>query len=440
MASQAVSAALRGTLHKVFVFPPPNAPCTAKGRQMEEQTIARDQGPESAVLRVAFLSLGLNIALVGVKLALSLASGSLTLRADAIHSLVDVFASAAVIIGLWISERKSEEFPYGLYKVENVVSVAIALLLFLTVYEITTEALFGAAAPVTAGPLVLAATAALIPVPYLFGAYQQRVGRRFNSPSIIADGAQHKADVLSSSIVFFAVLGQYLAVPLDRIGAVVISFFILRSGWEILRDGMRVLLDASVDHETLEAIETIILAEPVVTGVRRVTGRNSGRYIFVEADVVLRLGDLARAHLVSERIEAAIRAEVPNVDRVVIHYEPRQKTAIRYAVPLADRTGSISPHFGEAPYFAIVEFDLIAKRIERQEIVENRHAGTERGKGIRVAEELLARKVDAVITREDLEGRGPGYAFANSGVLMEMTDASSLTDLVDGLLLRLYEE
>jgi cation diffusion facilitator family transporter len=398
------------------------------------------RSPESAVLRVAFLSLALNIVLVVLKLVLSVISGSLTLRADAIHSLVDVFASGALIIGLQISERKSEEFPYGLYKVENVVSVAIAFLLFLTVYEIVAEAVLGESSIVSYSGWVLVAVAALVPVPYLFGAYQERVGKRFNSPSIIADGIQHKADVLSSLVVFFALVGQYMSLPLDRIGAVVISLFILRSGWGILKAGMRVLLDASIDYETLEVIRSIILAEPVVTEVRRVTGRNSGRYIFVEADVVLRLRDLERAHLVSERIESAIRAQVPNVDRVIIHYEPWQKTNIRYAVPLADHKGAISQHFGEAPYFALIVVDRIAKRIERQEIVENRYASTERGKGLRVAEELLSHKVDTVITREDLAGKGPGYVFSNAGVLVERTDVVTLSDLVDDLLLRLYEE
>jgi cation diffusion facilitator family transporter len=407
---------------------------------MPENNLETGISPESAVLRVALYSLVLNIALVAIKLVLSLVSGSLTLRADAIHSLVDVFASAALIIGLRISERKSEEFPYGLYKVENVVSVAIAFLLFLTVYEIIAEAVMGEAAVVSYSGWVLVAVAALVPVPYLFGAYQERVGQRFNSPSIIADGIQHKADVLSSSIVFIALLGQYMALPLDRIGAVIISIFIIRSGWDILKAGMRVLLDASIDHETLEVIRAIILAEPVVTEVRRVTGRNSGRYIFVEADVVLRLSDLERAHLVSERIESAIRTQVPRVDRVIIHYEPWQKTKIRYAVPLADHKGSISRHFGEAPYFAIIEIDLITKRIERQEIVENRYVSTEKGKGIKVAEELLSHKVDAVITREDLAGKGPGYAFSNSGVLTERTDIRMLPELIDELLLRLYDE
>ena len=44
-------------------------------------------------------------------------------------------------MGLVISSRKSSSFPYGLYKVENVVSIIISLLLFLTAYDIVREAL-----------------------------------------------------------------------------------------------------------------------------------------------------------------------------------------------------------------------------------------------------------------------------------------------------------
>jgi divalent metal cation (Fe/Co/Zn/Cd) transporter len=80
------------------------------------------------VLRVALYSLLFNLALVAAKLTLSLLSGSLALRADAIHSTVDVMASLALILGVKISERKSESFPLGLYKVENLASIAISFL------------------------------------------------------------------------------------------------------------------------------------------------------------------------------------------------------------------------------------------------------------------------------------------------------------------------
>src|SRR5690606_34021112 len=103
------------------------------------------------VSRVALLSLLVNLSLVGIKLLLSEMSGSLALRADAVHSAVDVFGSTALILGIFISGRKSKSFPYGLYKVENLVAVVISLLLFLTAIEIGREAAVGAAHPVPYG-------------------------------------------------------------------------------------------------------------------------------------------------------------------------------------------------------------------------------------------------------------------------------------------------
>jgi cation diffusion facilitator family transporter len=384
--------------------------------------------------RVAVYSLLLNIGLVGTKLVLSQISGSLSLRADAVHSMVDVFASLALILGLIISSRKSKDFPYGLYKVENVVSVVISILLFLTAYEIAVAAARGGLAPLSYRGWLLAAVAALVPVPFIFGRYQVHVGRQLNSPSLIADGVQHQVDVLTSAVVLVAFLGQSSGLALDRAAAVIIALFIIRSGWDILKSGMRVLLDASVDPETLDKIRSLILEEPAVSSLKEVTARNSGRYLFVEASLTLRIRDLKRAHLASLHIEDKIRREVPNVDRVLIHYEPQTKTVMRYAIPLADPRGDIGQHFGESPYFALMDVDLKQRSLLRQEIVANSFKDLPKGKGLKVAEFLLSAKPDVVLTRESLVGKGPGYAFAEAGVETEQTQARSLEELVEELL------
>lgn len=389
---------------------------------------------DDPVQRAAIYSLILNIFLVGAKLVLSEISGSLSLRADAIHSMVDVLASLALIVGLLISTRKSESFPYGLYKVENVVSVAISFLLFLSAYEIVIDALRGEQIFIAYSVWQLVAVMALVPIPFLFGRYQIRIGKRFGSPSMIADGAQHQADVLTSSIVLVAFLGQMAGVQLDRAAAVVIAIFIVRAGWDILESGMRVLLDASVDHRTLERIRSIIEEAPEVVSVKEVVARNSGRYLFVEASLMLRLSDLERAHAAANRIEESIKREVPSVDRIIIHYEPMARRIMRYVIPLADPAGEVGVHFGESPYFAIVDIDTVERRVKRQEIIANPYLGVEKGKGIKVAELLLRHKPDIVLTKESLKGRGPGYAFAEAGVETLQIQASSLKELIDDLL------
>ncbi len=389
---------------------------------------------EPTICRVALYSLLLNLSLVFTKLVLSIVTGSLALRADAIHSLVDVFGSLALIMGLVISSRKSSSFPYGLYKVENMVSIVISLLLFLTAYEIVLEALTVGRSINPYGEWVLLVAGLMIPIPLLFGRFEVRAGQKANSPSLIADGSQFKVDAFTASIVLFALIGQRYGIPLDKIAAIVIAIFVVKAGWSILVSGMRVLLDASVDVQTLEKIRAAIEAEPAVSAVKAVTARNSGRYLFVEANVALRITNLTKAHQASERIENKIREAVPHVDRIIIHYEPQSKTQIRYVIPLADATGEISLHFGEAPFFALVEIDMQQKIVSRQEVLANPYKDLAKGRGLRVAEFLLGSKPDIVLTRENLSGKGPGYAFAEAGVETITTEVESLENLTKDLL------
>jgi len=72
--------------------------------------------------RVAFYSTLLNILVAAMKGLLAWLSGSSALLADMIHGFSDTFASLLVLVGIWLSKKKSEEFPWGLYKVENFAS------------------------------------------------------------------------------------------------------------------------------------------------------------------------------------------------------------------------------------------------------------------------------------------------------------------------------
>lgn len=393
-----------------------------------------------SVLSVALYSMLVNLSLLGAKLLLATLTGSLALRADAVHTMADVLASGAILLGLKISERKSESFPLGLYKVENLAAIAISFLLFLTAYEIILEAALGAEQAAPYQGYALLAVAAIIPLPYIFGSYQIRVGRQTGSPSLIADGVQHRADVLTSSLVFLALAAQNIGFPLDRLAAAIIALVIVKEGWHILVDGMRVLLDASVDAKTLEKIRSLIMLAPEVAGIDELVARNSGRYLFVQANLLFRVSDLRRAHLAGRRIEAEIKKELPQVDRVTIRYQPIQRSILRYAIALRDSGGGLSEHFGESPYFALVDIDLHTKDVSRQEIVSNPYRDLAKGKGLKVARLLLTYKPDIIICKESLAGKGPGYAFAEAGVESSQTGAESLEDLIKSLAERGMQE
>jgi cation diffusion facilitator family transporter len=384
----------------------------------------------STLERMGVYSLLINIGLVVLKLGLAALSGSLALAASATDSAVDIFASLAVLIGLVISKRKTETFPFGLYKVENLVSIVIALLILFAGYEIAKEALLAPAAAVITEWWVLVGVALTVIIPFLFGRYELRVGRETNSPSLKAEARHFQTDVLSSGIVFVAVGANALGLAVDRIAALLIVPFIAKSGWELMIDGMKVLLDASLDAETLAQVRALIESYPGVVQVKSVVGRNSGRYRFLQADIVVRTTDLERAHRLSERLEEVIRDQVSNVERVLIHYEPQIKTSFVYGVPLQDTSGAVSEHLGKAPYFALLELRAEDDTLLRQEILANPHRALEKQKGIEVAKMLVGQGMDVLLVKESLEGKGPSYVLADAGVETRLTQADTLSQVL----------
>jgi predicted Fe-Mo cluster-binding NifX family protein len=215
------------------------------------------------------------------------------------------------------------------------------------------------------------------------------------------------------------------------VAALVIVVAIGKTGWELLSDGMRVLLDASLDPDTLLEIREIILDEPTVDELKWITGRNAGRFRFVEAELTLRVRNLEKAEVVTRSIEAQINQAVPHVERVLIHAEPMERTHLRYAAPLAEADGALSEHFGEAPYFALVRLRLSDSTVEERRMLANPFSQEERAKGIKVAEWLVDHKVDVVFLRESLRGKGPTYVFGDAAVEMRQTDAVTLDDALE---------
>ena len=366
--------------------------------------------------RAAWLSIAINVVLTLLNMAIAAASGSLAVAAEMVHNLVDLVSAVAVLVGIKVSERKSRTFPYGLYKVENVVAIVIAVLIFVTGYEIAKQALLARERQATVTPLMLGGVVLSAVIPLAFSVYEMRVGRAVNSPSLIADAQEYRVHVFSSGMALVALIGQMIGWPLDRVAALVIVLLIAKTGWELLQDGMRVLLDASLDAETLNRVREIIEAEPSVADLKSLTGRNAGRYRFLEVEVTLRVQDLDRAHAVTRRMEQAVRAEVPHLERVLIHAEPLARTELRYAVPLGDASGTVSPHFGEAPFFALLTVHTADGTVARQEVLPNPHTDVAKAKGIRVAEWLIQQRVDIVLLKESLQGKGPEYVFGDAGV------------------------
>ena len=187
--------------------------------------------------------------------------------------------------------------------------------------------------------------------------------------------------------------------------------------FEIFVDAFRILLDVSLDFETMDRVKTIILQNPGVISINGLWGRNSGQYKFIEADIVIKAKNLEKAYAVSRKIENEIRAQVSHVDPILIHYMPREKSTYVAAVPLNGDQQTLSEHFGEgAPYFYLATIRTQDDAIRSEAFHRNPFAGEDKGRGIKISEWLLGKGVDTVYTPKGFEGKGPGYVFSDADV------------------------
>ncbi len=226
---------------------------------------------------IALISIIVNIILLFIKYVFAKLSGSAGLAADAIHSASDVMASITVFAGLKISKRKTKKFPYGLYKVENFVSLIVAIAILFAGYEIVKEALLGGANyQLRRIPLAIIAEIAVIAITFAFSRYEIRKGKEIGSPSLVADGKHIITDMLSSVAVLLGLVGNLFGVNFDRIAVFIVMIFITHAGIAIFIDAMRVLLDASLDFETLDKVKRIILNEHATKEIKSLMGRKQG--------------------------------------------------------------------------------------------------------------------------------------------------------------------
>jgi predicted Fe-Mo cluster-binding NifX family protein len=140
--------------------------------------------------------------------------------------------------------------------------------------------------------------------------------------------------------------------------------------------------------------------------------------------------DLEKAARIAARIEHRIREQVRNVDHVALRYEPLRKEVWRYVIPLDDREGTVSRHFGDAPFFALADVRASERELLTSTIVDNPYLELEKGKGIRVSEFLVGQEMDFLVLREHTHGRGPEYVLRDAGVEVEMTDRERLEEVL----------
>ncbi|MDD3531806.1 MAG: cation diffusion facilitator family transporter [Candidatus Shapirobacteria bacterium] len=312
--------------------------------------------------KLAGLAIWLEGFLAIAKAIIGLASGSLVLITDAIHSASDLLSIITSWLGLRIAQKKAtKRFSYGYYKAENIGTLIISALIIYGFWEMFTQGLSSLTHPSQVSILLLAMGVSLVDALFLFffGNYEVRVGEEIGAQSLIAMGKENRTHIFSSSAVLIGTLAAYYQIPyLEGIITMGISLLILEIGLSSGKEAVLSLMDVSPGKEVEEKIAQAIKESPGVEEFWDLKLRKSGPYVFGQVKVgVRKFIDVNRAHEIADKIEKRVKKAVSNIDSLAVHIEPFRSDFRHLVIPVKDKkdlASSLDSRFGRAEYFLFV--------------------------------------------------------------------------------------
>ncbi|CUI00426.1 cation diffusion facilitator family transporter [Leisingera aquaemixtae] len=271
------------------------------------------------------------LAVMGLKIAAWMMTGSVALLSDALESLVNIGGAVMAWFAVRYAQRPPDAgHPYGHHKAEYFSAVIEGILIVIAALVIVHEAVNALSRPEMAdwAPAGLLVNALAMAVNLLWAQVLLRAGARLSSPALSAGGRHLMSDVWTSAGVL-AGLGLALAsgwAILDPLLALLVAVNILREGWRVIASSVNGLMDMAAPEAERARIEEIIHRS--AAGALQVHGlktRRAGRALFVEFHMVVDGAmSVQAAHDICDRVEAALKAALPDA-QAVIHVEPEHK-------------------------------------------------------------------------------------------------------------------
>jgi cation diffusion facilitator family transporter len=279
----------------------------------------------SQVRNVLIATLILNVLVALAKAVYGFITNSVAMVSDGFHSFFDGASNVIGLVGIWIaSHPPDEKHPYGHKKYETLFTIIIAVMLFTTCFEILKKIYQSFhedhKTQVTQVSFLIMIMTTGVNIFVML--YEKRKGKQLGSEFLIADAKHTKSDILVSLSVIASLVFSRMGYPhADVIVGLIITIFIARIGYEILKDASDVLVD-TVCLNT-RAIESLVNSLDGVRGCHDIRTRGSENSIYLDLHVLVdRNLSTEKSHGIADSIEESIKREFPSVVDIVVHVEP----------------------------------------------------------------------------------------------------------------------
>jgi len=287
--------------------------------------------------KVTLVGFFINLILTAFKLIAGIVGHSNAMIADAFHSLSDFATDIVVLVSNWLVQKpRDETHDYGHGKYETLAAALIGVALLLVAIGIFWSGLsrilkvVGGETLARPGYIALIAAILSVVIKEWLYRYTAKVGKRIDSPAVIANGWHHRSDAFSSIGATIGIGGAILLgnkwTVLDPIAGIIVSFFIGKVAIEISRESFNELLEASLSEETENEIIGFALQTPGVKDQHNIRTRKIGNNIAVDLHICVEESlSISEAHDIATEIENKIRYKYGNDSCISIHTEPYKK-------------------------------------------------------------------------------------------------------------------
>ena len=238
--------------------------------EIELKGVAVDKSRDKTIVRTSIIGILANVFLALFKAAIGLLSNSIAIVLDAVNNTSDAASSVITIIGTKLAGKAPDrKHPFGHGRVEYLTAIIISVIVLYAGITSFVESIKKIINPMppeyTWKTLVVVGVAVFVKI--ILGGYVKRVGEKVNSGSLINSGEDARLDsIISASTFIAAVVYMKTGISLEAWLGVIISAVIIKSGVDMLREGISSILGERADASLAQGIKDTVCSFENVMG------------------------------------------------------------------------------------------------------------------------------------------------------------------------------
>lgn len=288
---------------------------------IQDRTVRSSYGSLSGIVGIVC-----NVILFSVKLIIGILINSVSVMADAFNNLSDAASSVVSLIGVKMAERPADkEHPFGHGRMEYIAGLAVCFLILQVGFSLFKSSINKVLNPQTVifNPILIGILLISILVKVWLMLFNRKLGKRIKSTVMLATAADSMGDVLVTSVtVVSAIIAGLSGWEIDGYMGLVVSIFVMISGFGIAKDTLEPLLGQAVDREAYRMITDFVESYPGIVGTHDLIIHSYGpshSMATIHAEIPNDL-DFEEAHETIDRIERDIQDKMDIF--LVIHMDP----------------------------------------------------------------------------------------------------------------------